>query len=97
MLRKIKKREENPFERRMVAKEWINLVENTKHEGKRKKDIYPRLLTWSRSLKHKTIIEIGAGQGVCSSKIAFRQNQYIGIEPSKWILVRSRKLYKGTN
>ncbi|MBI4114937.1 MAG: class I SAM-dependent methyltransferase [Candidatus Niyogibacteria bacterium] len=90
---KKKKREENPFEKKIVANEWVKIVEDTVHGGWRKKDVYPRLFKWSRQFKNKIIVEIGSGQGVCSSKINFRQNKYIGIEPSRWLLARARALY----
>ncbi len=90
-------KEENPFENKKVAKEWIRHVENTKGET-RDNEIYPLLKKWATKIKPDTIIEIGSGQGICSEKINLKKKSfYIGIEPSIHLVRRARRLYKKSN
>jgi ubiquinone/menaquinone biosynthesis C-methylase UbiE len=55
------------------------------------------LSKWISKNKPKLVVEIGSGQGICSGKIDLRKKKYIGIEPSKILVRRSRKLYKNKN
>lgn len=90
------KHEENPFENKKIAQEWINSVENEK-DLLRDKAIYPLLSKWVSKNNPKLIVEIGSGQGICSSKINLKKREYIGIEPSEALVKRSKKLYKDKN
>ena len=89
---KQKRKEENPFEDKIVAEEWINSVENEEGMG-RDKEIYPRLENWLNQQNVKSVVEIGSGQGICSDKLKGFKGKYIGIEPSKYLVDRAKKLY----
>ncbi|MFA6476407.1 MAG: class I SAM-dependent methyltransferase [Candidatus Paceibacterota bacterium] len=85
--------EENPFEDPQVAKEWINSVEN--EQGMiRDREIYPFLKSWVRDISPKFVVEIGSGQGICSSKIDLGEGRYLGVEPSQPLVRRANELYK---
>lgn len=85
--------EENPFEDKVVAAEWINSVENEKGMY-RDTEIYPRLERWIAVHPIGTVVEIGAGQGICSEKLGDFKGNYIGIEPSRALVNRANELYK---
>lgn len=87
-------REENPFENEGVELEWINSVENETGRT-RDKEIYPRLRQWIAEVKPKILLEIGAGQGICSDHIEIGSNlSYIGLEPSVPLVQRAKELYE---
>ena len=88
--------EENPFEDKVVAQEWINSVENDKG-ATRDREIYPRLGAWLQKIGAKKVVEIGAGQGICSSKLGEFSGKYIGVEPSEYLVQRAIELYKQDN
>lgn len=85
-------KEENPFEDEQVAKEWINSVENEK-DLYRDKEVYPRLKNWLAQQTANFVVEIGSGQGICSSKLGEYNGIYVGVEPSKVLAQRAKKLY----
>ena len=89
-------KEENPFENRKVAKEWIKSVESEKGMV-RDKEVYPLIQRWINKIKPKNIVEIGSGQGICSNKVKFKRISYLGVEPSKYLVNRANRLYKGKN
>lgn len=85
----------NLFEDKEIAKQWISSIEITNGRNKsREQEIYPLLNLWSKQLNNSTIVEIGSGQGICSSKLDLSSNTYIGIEPSQFLIDRANKLYK---
>lgn len=90
-------KEENPFELRQVAEEWIRSVEGEKgfvRDG----ELYPYLRKWVAEKHCGTLIEIGAGQGICSDKIDANDfTTYFGVEPSKYLVKRAQFLYKTSN
>ena len=88
--------EENPFEDSLIAQEWITSIESPQSRS-REQEFYPLLYTWTHELQPKTIVEIGSGQGVCSSKIDSTRSSYVGIEPSEHLLSRARQLYPEEN
>jgi len=88
----MKKHEVNPFETAQVASEWIQAVENELGTV-RDNDIYPRLKAFATSNPTRSILEIGSGQGVCSSKLGEHTGDYIGVEPSAPLRERALKLY----
>lgn len=88
-------REENTFEDPKLAEEWIEVIEAEKG-GSRDLEIYPMLKKWTHDLAPKVLIEIGSGQGVCSSKVEIKE-KYIGIEPSISLLSRAKEIYKESN
>lgn len=83
----------NLFEDKIIAEQWIKSIE-TDESSTRDKEIYPFLLGWTKEINPKIIVEIGAGQGICSSKIDITNNEYIGIEPSTYLVDRAKELYK---
>ncbi len=89
-------REENTFEDEQNAKQWIESVENEK-DSYRDKAIYPLLSKWISENNLNLIVEIGSGQGICSSKINLRNSEYIGIEPSEFLVKRANELYTKEN
>ena len=86
-------KEENPFEEKRGAEEWIHAVENERGTI-RDNEIYPQLTAWVNNIKPPIIVDIGAGQGICSTKLGTDYREYIGIEPSKYLVARANKLYK---
>jgi SAM-dependent methyltransferase len=90
-------KEENPFETPQVAAEWITSVENEKGLL-RDNEIYPYLKKWVSKVSPKVLVEIGAGQGICSDKIGDENfTTYIGIEPSVYLVDRALFLYTKPN
>lgn len=75
-----------------IALAWIRTVES---EGARVRDsdIYPLIGRWVEDSSPVEILEIGAGQGVCSDKIDLRGRRYTGLEPSALLLERATALY----
>lgn len=84
--------EENPFENRKVAEEWIASVEGEKGLL-RDRELYPRLAQWAQQAQPRQIVEIGSGQGICSEHINASESRYVGIEPSQLLVERAQKLY----
>lgn len=95
-MKSIKKFEENPFEDKKIAREWINSVENERGLI-RDKELYPLLKKWVKKVSPKKLVEVGSGQGICSEKLGNKKMKYIGIEPSATLIRRARNLYKGKN
>jgi len=85
-------REENPFEDPQGAKEWIATVENERGSV-RDKEIYPQLAVWVGQYTPKTIVDLGAGQGICSIKLGTDTVEYVGVEPSETLVARAKELY----
>ncbi|HBP00594.1 MAG: Malonyl-CoA O-methyltransferase BioC [Candidatus Moranbacteria bacterium GW2011_GWE1_49_15] len=90
------RREENPFEDERISQEWINNVEGEKNTA-RDKYIYPKLSGWIEESKPEVVVEIGAGQGICSDKLGNFKGRYIGIEPSAHLVKRAKELYVEEN
>ncbi|HXK40182.1 MAG TPA: class I SAM-dependent methyltransferase [Candidatus Paceibacterota bacterium] len=88
--------EPNHFEDSTIAKEWIASIEAEK-DGSRDKEIYPMLSAWIGEVSPSVVVEIGSGQGICSSKINLGSRRYIGIEPSLLLLERAKELYTAPN
>ena len=86
------KYEDNPFENEVVAKEWINSVENER-ELIRDKETYPLIRAWAERVHPKIIVEIGSGQGIWADKVQLAGTRYIGIEPSQYLIERALALY----
>src|SRR5690606_14678802 len=55
------------------------------------REIYPLLREWSTGFADGVVLDIGAGQGICSPHI--QAGGYIGIEPSSTLVNRARELY----
>jgi len=93
MVNKKLKREINTFEDEQVAKEWIKTIEHERGDTARRKFIFPKLSSWIKRFHAGTLLDIGAGQGIASKKLAFKNLKYIGVEPSIFLVRRARKLY----
>jgi ubiquinone/menaquinone biosynthesis C-methylase UbiE len=74
-----------------TAMEWIKAIESAK--GVRNTDIYPNLNGWINGISPSEVLEVGAGQGVCSDKIDLTNRNYTGAEPSPYLLERAMQLY----
>ncbi|MCX6715782.1 MAG: class I SAM-dependent methyltransferase [Candidatus Taylorbacteria bacterium] len=85
-------REKNSFEDNKIAQQWITAIEKPQ-DSSREREYYPLLYSWSHDMHDATIVEIGSGQGICSSKIDLVNNRYIGVEPSQALLDRAKALY----
>jgi SAM-dependent methyltransferase len=79
---------DNPFELEKVAMQWINSVENEKGLL-RDTETYPRLNHWFNSTTKGDVLDIGAGQGIASTKISGYRH-YTGVEPSLFLVERAR-------
>ena len=75
-----------------IALDWIKTVEGDKGRI-RDGDIYPRLKTWVNSVSTIEILEIGAGQGICSDKIDLAGRNYTGLEHSPLLVDRAKQQY----
>lgn len=73
------------------ADEWIATIES-RDADVREKDIYPHLKQWIWDNDITNVVDLGCGQGVCSTKIPV-DTLYTGIEPSPFLLKRARELY----
>lgn len=78
------------------ALDWIATIES---EGAKKRDayLYPFLNDWIRQVGAVDILDIGAGQGVCASKLDLTARQYTGVEPSAFLLERALELHAAPN
>lgn len=75
-----------------LAEEWIEWVESSNPLGGREKEIYPIIQIWLKKNHPKKLVDIGCGQGICSSLV--EQNiEYLGIDPAKKLILRARKTY----
>jgi ubiquinone/menaquinone biosynthesis C-methylase UbiE len=76
---------------RKSAEEWINTIES--EGGKiREQDIYPLLQKWIWDNDLTNVLDLGCGQGVCSSKMP-DHTLYTGVDPSPILLERAKSLY----
>ena len=85
----------NPFHNAVVAQDWIETVEGGKGRV-READIYPRLRDWVAKVNPRELLEIGAGQGVCSAQLDLRGRRYVGLEPSETLVERARNRHGGS-
>lgn len=75
---------------------WIEMVEG--EQGKiRDGDIYPKLKNWIDEVSPKNILDIGCGQGICSTKINLENREYTGIDLSSYLISRAQVLYPAPN
>lgn len=79
-----------------TAEEWIQIIEHPDAQI-REKDIYPMLRSWLSQTHAQTVLEVGCGQGVCSSALDLNHKQYTGIDPSTDLIARAQKLYASKN
>ncbi len=73
------------------ADEWISIIESSAAKI-RSIDLYPKVSDWLDSAKSKKVLEIGCGQGDCYSKLQQKNIEYIGVDPSLFLIERAKKL-----
>ena len=88
--------EENPFEDKDIAQEWINTIENEKGTI-RDKEINPILAEWIQRIKPQNVLDIGCGQGICANAIGDDSVKYIGVDPSEALIKRANEKYPKDN
>lgn len=73
---------------------WIEMIEG--EQGKiRDQDIYPKLKNWVDEVNPEAILDIGCGQGICSTKIDLEKREYTGLDFSQYLINRAKDLYSG--
>jgi ubiquinone/menaquinone biosynthesis C-methylase UbiE len=73
------------------AQAWMEMIESEKSQI-RHQDLYPRLKTWITGTKAQNVLEIGCGQGACSSQFE-APLRYTGVDFSPLLIKRARELY----
>lgn len=88
---------ENPFTDEAVAKQWATSVE-VESGNWRDKVLYPEMRRWLAGIMEPRpiILDVGSGQGRGSTEIdGYRE--YIGVEPSEFLVNRAREMYSAPN
>ena len=80
----------------LSARQWIETIEASP-KSIRDSDIYPRLNAWMAQVSPRSVLEIGAGQGICSAKIDLTDRKYVGVDPSSFLIERANQLYSSEN
>ncbi len=73
------------------ADDWIATIES-ESANIREQDIYPYIKRWIWDNDITNVVDLGCGQGICSTKIPV-DTLYTGIEPSPYLLKRAHDLY----
>jgi len=79
-----------------LAREWIDWVEQADPAGGREKEIFPLIRSWLIEERPRVLVDVGCGQGDCC-RLVSPKIKYFGIEPSKELLARAKKIYKHKN
>ncbi len=74
------------------ANEWIRIIEDPS-ANIRENDLYPLIREWVQQTKAKNILDLGCGQGICSTKLGDSQISYVGVDPSPDLIFRAKELY----
>lgn len=74
------------------ALDWIRIIESNAAQI-REGDIYPKIRNWIKESSITEILDLGCGQGVCSEKLSLSSCEYIGIDPSPFLIERAKNLY----
>jgi ubiquinone/menaquinone biosynthesis C-methylase UbiE len=77
-----------------LGKEWIDWVESA--AGSREQEIYPLIKEWLSDTKPKELVDIGCGQGACSTLVA-DEIGYTGVDQSPVLIKRAKELYPARN
>ena len=87
--------DDHTFDRK-AAMDWIDIVES---EGARvrEKDIFPQLNAWINQIAPRDLLDVGSGQGICSIKIEMESCNYVGVNPSSFLIDRAKSLYCRAN
>ncbi len=75
-----------------AAKQWAELIESSEI-SERDSDIYPMVNEWLINTNAKSVLDLGCGQGICSSKLSLYGCDYSGVDPSPHLISRAKKLY----
>ena len=65
-----------------IADQWQAWTEAIKPDDIRNTTLYPRLSAWIAEHTPRSVLEIGSGQGISSSRVTLGTARYIGVEPS---------------
>ena len=88
----MKNDKKKPLYGSQLSEEWADWVEALNPTGTREAKIYPLISRWLKEIAPKSIVDIGCGQGICSSLMP-NNTDYIGIDNSRHLLGKARKLY----
>jgi SAM-dependent methyltransferase len=58
-------------------------------------DIFPQLRDWIHRRRAVTVLDIGCGQGICSTPLDLTGRRYTGVDPSPLLVARARERYSG--
>jgi SAM-dependent methyltransferase len=83
------------FDRR-AATDWIEVVESESARV-REGDIFPLLNAWINEIAPRDILDVGSGQGIWSIKIELDPINYVGVDPSSFLVDRAKALYCRAN
>jgi ubiquinone/menaquinone biosynthesis C-methylase UbiE len=87
--------DDSTFDRRS-ALDWIQLIES-ENARVRDTDMYPLLNSWLKGFAPVNILEVGSGQGICSTKIDLDSCEYTGVDPNPFLVDRAKNLYACVN
>ncbi len=79
-----------------VASDWIQSIESDRAKV-RENDLYPLLREWLKQTSAQEILDIGAGQGICSENIDLGDRKYTGLEASPLLVDRAKTQYPQRN
>ena len=85
-------KEYNPFTDKNIACEWIASVEGER-DSYRDQYLYPALKAWIAKNGINSVLEVGSGQGICSQNLGPTVKEYLGVEPSVYLVERAEELY----
>lgn len=75
-----------------LGKEWIEYAEKVNPEGSREREIFPLIKNWLLLIKPASLLDIGCGQGICSTLVS-KATKYTGIDSSSVLIERAKELY----
>jgi SAM-dependent methyltransferase len=78
------------------AVDWITTIESSPVSA-RDQDIYPLLQQWLEIIEPLNVLDVGCGQGICSSKLKLGNCRYVGVDPSPILIERAKELYSNVN
>lgn len=76
----------------LLAKEWIDWVEDVDSKRTREKEIFPVIKSWLKGLRPNVLADLGCGQGSCS-ELVDNKIKYVGVDYSSILIKRAKKLY----
>jgi ubiquinone/menaquinone biosynthesis C-methylase UbiE len=79
-----------------LGNEWIDWVEGENLTGTRAQEIFPLITQWLADKKPASVLDIGCGQGICSTLVS-SEMKYVGVDPSLVLIKRAEELYSSGN